>query len=150
MIHVLAPLAVAGPRGEMTCSFSGIAMPTVAAPSSCFVQSPLYVDLARIPANSLLSDVNRDSTGGSRLTGPRLCCSGKRLATAFRTQGPIPGPPSDGFRYIVRSCEGEVRVPRHERALLRLANPVGGVRPGHKAHQLWVHRAMMLRKISPI
>jgi hypothetical protein len=27
----------------------------------------------------------------------------------------------------VRPCEGEVLLPRHERALLRLANPVDGV-----------------------
>lgn len=38
----------------------------------------------------------------------------------------------------------------HERALLRLASPMGGVRPGQVARRLWVHHAVMLLENSPI
>ena len=120
----------------------------------------------------LLSVVNRDSTGGSGQTGPRFCLpenayprrrtSGvSRSVLRFRINGnffverkrlsraPVPGVsrPVFGFLTAYVSCEGEVREPRHERARFRLANPVGGVRPGQWARRLWVHRAMILRKI---
>ena len=38
--------------------------------------------------------------------------------------GLIAGPPYNGIRFNIRSCEEEVPLPQHERALLRLANPL--------------------------
>ena len=47
----------------------------------------------------------------------------KRFSTA-PVSGVIPG--RLRISDCIRSCEEELCVPRHERALLRLANPVGG------------------------
>jgi hypothetical protein len=103
------------------------------------------------PADCPLSVVIRDSTGGSRHSGSRFvpvrkCLSRapdfggfpvlpqipdqqihiverKRFSTA-PVSGVIPG--RLRISDCIQSCEEELHVPRHERALLRLANPVGG------------------------
>ncbi len=103
------------------------------------------------PADCPLSVVNRDSTGGSRHSGSlfvpvRKCLPGRRTSGVFTVRPQIPDQrlhiverkrfstaPVSGvipgrlrISDCVRSCEGELHIPRHERALLRLANPVGG------------------------
>ena len=64
--------------------------------------------MVEITAGCPLPVVNRDSMVIHFRQVLDCAAPGKRLATAFWTQGLIPGPPHNGIRYNVRSCEGEV------------------------------------------
>ena len=64
--------------------------------------------MVKISAGCPLPVVNRDSMVIHIRQVLDCAAPGKRLATAFWTQGPIPGPPLDGIRCNVRSCEVEV------------------------------------------
>ncbi len=52
----------------------------------------------------------------------------KRLSRGAVTGG---SPAVFGYLAAYGHARGRYMLPRHERAVLRLANPVGGVRPGH-------------------
>jgi hypothetical protein len=66
-----------------------------------------YPGHTQIPSDCPLPVVNRDSMVIHIRQVLDCAAPGKRLATAFWTQGPIPGPPFNDIRCNVRSCEGE-------------------------------------------
>jgi len=103
-----------------------------------------YSDMVKISAGCPLPVVNRDSMV-IHVRQVLVCAAGKAPFQGVGTQRVFPGPPHSGFRCNVRSCEVEVPCSSIMKgALLRLANPVGGVRPGQVARRLRVHRAVML------
>ena len=76
----------------------------------------------------------------------RLVCAAYRCKPPRNPLFSLPGQKISAFRirnflFLIRSSGWK---------LLRAASPVGGVRPGQVARRLWVHRAMMLLKNSPI